>query len=153
MGRTEDLQYAAVSVARLSTCSNQHGSLVTKGNRIKALGCNSALRTSFLGRLDVCMHAEMASVTYFMNTVARKYPLHKLARKLKELTVWSVRISNNGLGNAMPCKTCVTRLQSLGFGWVAYSDEKGEIQFRRLSQCSNTHVSAAQKKLSKHTRL
>lgn len=112
-------------------------------------GCNNTCRTSFLGKLDICQHAEMTAVTSYVNTYVRKMPPHKRQRKLSNLTVWSVRLSGSQLGNSMPCAVCLYRMKEYGFGKVAYSTQSGHIEVRPLKLLTNTHLSSVQSQYTK----
>lgn len=149
MGRITNLQLQAVEIAQTSVCKDRHGALVVRGNRLMTRGCNNTCRTSFLGKLDICQHAEMTAVTSYINTYMRRMPLHKRQRKLSNLTVWSVRVSGSELSNSTPCAVCLYRLREYGFGKVAYSTQTGHIEVRQLSSLSNDHLSSVQSQYTK----
>ena len=62
----------ATELASKSPCVHKHGAVITRGNRVIATGYNTNERTSFLGKHDCCMHAEMAAALQFMNSVVLK---------------------------------------------------------------------------------
>lgn len=146
MGRQDRLKYLAEEAAHHSTCKSRHGALIVHGNRLKAVGYNNHLRTSFLGKLDICQHAEMNAVTAYMNAYMRRVPHHKRQRKLSNLTVWSVKLSGNSFGNALPCAICLHRLQQVGFGKLVYSTQTGGVKMVDLRSVTNSHVSLVQKR-------
>jgi len=81
MGRMLNLQNKTTQFALKSDCNMLVGSLITKGNKIYAGGCNSN-RTKFLGMSDCSQHAEMAAANNFINSVVRRNP--KKYRFLRE---------------------------------------------------------------------
>ena len=140
MSKEEAVKRLAISVALKSPCNNRHGSVIVQGNRCKALGYNDPYRTTFLGRTDVCQHAEMSAATTLFNGLIRRLPKHKRQRKIDSMTIWSVRVSEGGvLGMALPCGVCLHRLKALGFKRVAFSNKKGDVEIHRLSSLVNTH--------------
>ena len=66
------IQSIATDVAFQSPCVHKHGAVITKGNHVMATGFNTNERTSFLGKHDCCMHAEMAAVLQFLNCAVLK---------------------------------------------------------------------------------
>lgn len=58
--------------AEKSSCLVRHGALIVRGKQVFASGYNTAQRCRFLGGHDVCIHAEMAAVTMFINHYVRK---------------------------------------------------------------------------------
>ena len=172
--RNRRFQIETTRIASLSSINNKHGSIITRGNTIYASGYNNK-RTKFLGKLDCCQHAEMAAATEFINKYvkcksnkySRKSTKHKYQithnkegdyyYNLKKFTVWCVRIPNGTsrqlkCENLMsaPCILCLKRLQHLGFGRIAFSNETGNIEIHKLRHYSTTHISKAQ---TQYTRL
>lgn len=145
MGRIDNLQGKASTVAQESTCQMRHGSMVVCGNRVKAVGHNTTARTYVFGEHHACLHAELHSAMKFVNIYIRRYPRHKRARKIRAATVWSVRLLSTGLGYAKPCHNCLNVLRKLGFGRVAYSNMVGEIEVHPLCKIENKHLSHSQK--------
>jgi hypothetical protein len=71
---------------------------------------------------------------------------------LKKFTVWVVRAPNDKQRQAKmenvdsaPCAKCTERLKKLGFGRIAFSNSKGEIEIHKLSTFQTTHLSRAQR--------
>ena len=65
--------------------------------------------------------------------------------KLSKFTVWCVRVSqkerymnNRHVPNLAsgPCIICKQRLELLGFGKIAFSNEKGEIEIHKLKEAA-----------------
>jgi len=154
-------------MAKKSKIKNKHGSIITHGNKVYAIGLNNC-RTTFLGKNDFCQHAEMAAATQFINKYVKcksnKFSRNKMKCKyslintkeysnkynLKKFTVWCVRIPNNKFEkkqNSMsaPCYICLKRLQCFGFGKIAFSNEKGEIEIHKLKTYKTKHLSSVYK--------
>lgn len=146
MGRRAALENRATTVALQSTCRDRHGSLVTHGNRELSSGCNNSQRTYFMKKLDICEHAEMSAAREYVNKYARRLPSHQRVRKLRKLTVWSVRVSNGNLSLSLPCQICLYRLKSMGFGKIAFSNNNGLIEFHQINSLCSDHLSVVQKK-------
>ena len=67
------IQSLATEIAMNSPCVHKHGSVITRGsNKILACGCNNNMRSEFLGKHDICMHAEMAAALKFINGSVRR---------------------------------------------------------------------------------
>lgn len=148
MGRRSSLQERAVDVAKESTCRDRHGALVTRGNRLYASGCNNVCRTTFLGKLDFCQHAEMNAATSFVNQYLRRLPQHQRNRKIKKCVVWCVRVIHDSqMTMSLPCQVCLFRLKDIGFRKIAYSNRSGVIEKCNLSKIHSTHLSLTQVKL------
>ena len=131
-----------------SNCKDRHGALVAQGNRFYTTGCNNVNRSRFLGKNDICQHAEMDAVTSFNNQYLRRQPLHKRTRKVRKLTVWCVRINEASVTMSLPCKICLFRLKEIGFGKVAFSNKDGMIEIHRLCTLENQHMSEVQKRFA-----
>ena len=71
MSRILKLQSLASHAALDSNCKMMHGSLITRGNKVYATGCNDNMRGRFQGKNDCCMHAEMAVCNTFINRYVR----------------------------------------------------------------------------------
>lgn len=137
-----------IESALYSDCKRKHGALITQSSRIKAVGFNTSLRTSFLGKVDVCMHAEMAALTAYINGTYRRCSVQKRTRKLNKLTVWSVRTVAGRLSNSLPCQICLYRLKQVGIGKIAYSTSEGNIVKCLLKNVHNEHLSFVQQRLA-----
>lgn len=151
MSRVTRLQDFATDAALESKCRIKHGALITQGNRVIASGCNNT-RTRFLGKLDICQHAEMDVLTKVVNNVLRRVPEHKKQRKIDNLVVWSVRVSEGKQTFSLPCKVCLYRLKEFGFKKLAYSTHCGNIEILALRDVSNEHTSLIQQTYSEFIR-
>lgn len=167
--RNRRFQIETTKIASLSSINNKHGSIITHGNTIYASGYNNK-RTKFLGKIDCCQHAEMAAANEFINKYVKcksnKYSRKSMKNKyyitknkevdycynLKKFTVWCVRVPKckhrqSKCENLMsaPCILCLKRLQYLGFGKIAFSNEMGNIEIHKLKNYSTNHISKAQR--------
>tara|TARA_Y200000002_G_C22676357_1_gene662246 strand:+ start:325 stop:582 length:258 start_codon:yes stop_codon:yes gene_type:complete len=71
--KTRRIQSIATEIARNSPCIHKHGAIITRStNKIVSCGCNTNRRTQFLGKHDICMHAEMAAALQFVNGSVRR---------------------------------------------------------------------------------
>ena len=136
VSRIYKLIYAARQEAEKSDCNYRMGAVITRGNVIYSKGYNQT-RSYFLGRTDMCMHAEMSAVNNFINRYVRRNP--KLMSELRHYTVWCVRIpgeqSQHDMGNiyhSMPCNICLQRLRHYGFGKIVFTDHRGELRMWKL---------------------
>lgn len=154
IGVRQRLHAAAVSEAEKSTCGSRHGALIVRGKQVYATGFNTVARCRFLGTHDVCIHAEMAAITMFINHFVRRRQ-EKFRRRSRcrnrshhydfsDFTVWSIKISSTGTMSASaPCAMCLHRIRDYGFGRIAYTSDKGEIHIRRVMGFTSNHLSSA----------
>lgn len=69
------IQEIATEIAGLSNCELKHGSVITYGTHtIVAKGYNDSSRTSFMGKIDCCLHAEMNAAMNFINCIVKRNP-------------------------------------------------------------------------------
>jgi len=67
-----NIQTVATQAALSSNCSVKHGAVITYGTHtICATGCNDNTRTSFMGKIDCCLHAEISAAMNFINCTVR----------------------------------------------------------------------------------
>ena len=161
--RNNKFQFIASNLASKSTIKNKHGSIITRGNKIYAIGYNNP-RTKFLKKYDYCQHAEMAAISQFINKYIKcksnKFSRNKYKKiysvignkevcdhyNLKKFTVWCVRLSkSNSKKNLMsaPCLICLKRMTNLGFGKIAFSNNEGNIEIHKLNNYNTKHLSSA----------
>ena len=70
-----NIQSVATSAGFESNCDFKHGAVVTHGTHtIVGTGCNDHSRTSYLGKIDCCLHAEMSAAMHFINCIVRRNP-------------------------------------------------------------------------------
>ena len=72
----------AKNVAHKSPCNSKHGAIIVKKNNIIATGFNNP-RTSFLGTINNCQHAEMSAITRLNNDYLIKISNNKKKKKYK----------------------------------------------------------------------
>lgn len=152
-GARQRLHAAAVSEAEKSTCGSRHGALIVRGKQVFATGFNTVARCRFLGTHDVCIHAEMAAITMFINHFVRRRKgkfRHRSRCKnrshydLSDFTVWSIKVSSAGTMSAStPCAMCLHRIRDYGFGRIAFTSDKGEIHICRVAGFTSHHLSSA----------
>lgn len=104
----------ALSLAAVSTERQRHGALISKGNRVIAVGIN-AHRNDPLActdpRAEAGWHAEEAAI--------KALPP---GTDCSRLTIYSTRIMRDGTpGNAKPCQRCAGLIESHGFKEVIYT--------------------------------
>lgn len=73
MSKIEKFRSLAREQALLSPSKFKHGAIITRGNKVYAVGFNNP-RTTFLKKKDCCQHAEMAAATSFINSIVRRHP-------------------------------------------------------------------------------
>ena len=151
----ERMVASALFYAEKSSCLIRHGALIAKGKQVYATGYNSAQRCRFLRGHDLCIHAEMAAVTMFINNYVRKKASKFRVKRggvdkgdalydLSDFTVWSIKASSTETRTASrPCAMCLYRLKRFGFGKIAYSDGEGIISIHRLLHVRSDHISSA----------
>jgi hypothetical protein len=75
----------------------------------------------------------------------KNQPLYNLSK----FTVWCVRVSHSELTadnkhiknlESGPCIICKQRLSHLGFGKIAFSNIKGEIEIHKLKDYNKVHI-------------
>lgn len=153
MGRRARFADITVSAALESPCRERHAAAITYGKDCVAVGTNNA-RTRFMRKSDISCHAEVDAATRYVNTVLRRMEKKKRVRKLRNSTVWSVRICQDTCGYvalrmSAPCAICVHRLKALGFGRVAFTNPQGDVETHRLASYQNTHMSTTQRRFSR----
>ena len=79
------------------------------------------------------------------NTASPKYDFSKF-------TVWCVRISEPKTNhchvkttNSGPCIVCLKRMRELGFGKVAFSNKKGEIEIHKIKEYNKVALTSSQR--------
>ena len=69
---TNNIHTIAYNEALKSDCNFRLGAVITKGKKnVICSSHNTALRSSYLGNITNCMHAEMAVATKFINIHVR----------------------------------------------------------------------------------
>jgi deoxycytidylate deaminase len=149
MGRVLMFKQLAISMAMESNCRDQHGAVIAQGPHVYAQGTNTSDRTAFLGKIDICQHAEMDAITIYMNQYIRRLPPHKRERKMRKTTIWCFKrsvTSQNHVGMSLPCEICLHRIKELGIRRIAFSNRDGSIEMHHAHSLTNSHQSLVQKK-------
>ena len=70
-----NIQNVATNVADFSNCDSKHGAVITHGlHTVVGFGHNDNTRTSFMGKVDCCLHAESSAAMNFINCIVRRNP-------------------------------------------------------------------------------
>ena len=69
---------------------------------------------------------------------------------LKDFTVWCVRVPSDPSREHLnvhsgPCIVCLKRLREFGFGKIAFSNDKSEIEVHKLNTYNHAHFTSAQR--------
>jgi hypothetical protein len=90
----------------------------------------------------------LKSTVFYGAYKSKDKPLYNL----KKFTVWVVRAPNDKVRQAKmenvdsaPCAKCTERLKKLGFGRIAFSNSKGEMEIHKLATFQTNHLSRAQR--------
>ena len=68
-----NIQNIATEIANNSNCEFKHGAVITHGTHtIVGKGHNDNTRTSFMGKIDCCLHAEISAAMNFINSIVRR---------------------------------------------------------------------------------
>jgi len=95
----------ARKIALRSTCAYyHHAAIVTRGGAVIATGYNHRR-----------IHAEV-------HALSSLWPSERVGT-----TVWSLRFTKNGMGNAKPCPSCEAYMREAGVKVCRYSGPKGVI--------------------------
>ena len=160
MTRTTKIINLAIEQAKLSTMSQQHGAILTKGSKIIARGYNHS-RSHFMNISGTCIHAEIATLLEYCNNILhinvdlrRKY-LKKIP-KLNKCILWVVRIctKENNLTESKPCSECISNLKKMGIKKIGYSNKLGNIIIDNITNINSTHLSNLQirtRKINKYS--
>jgi deoxycytidylate deaminase len=149
----------AYKQALLSDMNFKHGAIITKGSKIMVSSMNQGNRTSTLGQIHSSIHAEIAVAGKLINQYIRKKTRNRNEYKnyLKKYIIWVVRAPtyktgqlNNEYCNSLPCRMCITKLISLGFSKIGYSNIQGDMVVTTLNQISTNKISSAQRQYSEH---
>ena len=121
----------------------KHGAIIFQGRKKICAGFNHNNRTTYRGNICCSLHAEMDTVTRFLNSyikihITRHQP-EKVRRKMGKYSLCVVRISEQLDGqqiymNSLPCFDCIQKLKQTGIEKVIYSNQNFEIVSGRLSR-------------------
>jgi deoxycytidylate deaminase len=125
-----------------STLCFKHGAIIYKGGKKICAGYNQNTRTTYRKNICCSVHAEMDTVTKFLNSFIKihstKNP-NKIRRKLNKFSICVVRSQENSDGdlyylNSMPCIDCMNKLKHVGLKNIIYTGDNRTIQTARLSK-------------------
>ena len=99
-----------------------------------------------LGRIQISTRfGEMVKLNGMYNNACPKYNFSKF-------TVWCVRIASpNNIKNHIkttssgPCIVCLKRMRELGFGKIAFSNKKGEMEIHKVSSYNKISLTSSQR--------
>jgi len=131
----------AADESRLSVQQFKHGAVLCKSGKKICGGHNIDTRTSYRRNICCSMHAEMGTVTKFLNSYIKIHStrnVDKIKRKLSKFSICVVRsiINQHGqicFANSTPCIDCIKKLQTVGLKNIMYSDNNGAIITEKLS--------------------
>ena len=121
----------AAAQSRKSDLGYKHGAIIYQGKKKICAGYNMNTRTAYRRNLCCSIHAEMDTVTRFLNsflkihTVGSSNP-DKIRRKMSKFSICVVRSSERvdgqiSLMNSMPCRDCLRKLKMVGLNKVIFS--------------------------------
>jgi deoxycytidylate deaminase len=130
----------AADESRLSVQQFKHGAILCKSGKKICAGHNIDTRTSYRRNICCSVHAEMGTVTKFLNSYIKIHAtrnLNKIKRKLSKFSICVVRsVVINGqicYANSNPCCDCIKKLQTVGLKNIMYSDENGNIITQKIA--------------------
>lgn len=138
----------AADESQLSNQEFKHGAIICKGGKKICGGHNINTRTAYRGNICCSFHAEMGTVTKFLNSYIKIHSIHnsnKIKRKMNKYSICVVRCLLNKHGhimcqNSFPCSDCIKKLQTVGLKNIMYSTQHGTIITAKISTFSCNHV-------------
>jgi deoxycytidylate deaminase len=138
----------AANESRKSNLCYKHGAIICQGNKKICAGYNNNSRTSYRKNICCSIHAEMDTVTRFLNSFIKIHTTRnpdKIRRKMSKYSICVVRSSLDTDGklclmNSLPCRDCLRKLQMIGLNKVIYSDNNEEIRVARISDIQTNHL-------------
>jgi len=71
----------------------------------------------------------------------------KFQRKIKSITLVVIRMNRNGsMCDSKPCIDCLNSIRRLGIRKMYYSNEKGEIEFKRTRDIHTTRQTGCRRR-------
>jgi len=147
----KSIKEKGIKEASKSPCNSKHAAFIVKKNKIIAKGYNNP-RTSFLGMIKCCQHAEMSAITKFNNCILEKITnKNKKKRIINKCKIYILRISNknSNFTFSAPCKDCYKKLKEIGFTKIYFTDYNGEFIKININTFKTKHLSFAQQKFNK----
>jgi hypothetical protein len=142
VGRKEErLANMAADESRKSNSGFKLGAVIYQGTKKICAGYNTNFRTTYRRNICCTVHAEMDTVTRFLNSFIKIHITRnqdKIRRKMSKYSICVVRSSMDEDGNvcfmnSLPCRDCLTKLQMVGLNKVIYSDINDQIKTARIS--------------------
>lgn len=113
------------------------------------------------GKLSNTIHAEVNTINKYIESYRRKgYKDSDIRRKLGHETLIVIRIDKhrvddnpidirNKLKNSAPCSECIKFLHHYNIQKIVYSIDDGSLQFSRVKDLDDTHISRGQRALNR----
>ena len=105
------------------------------------------------GKLSNTIHAEVNAITKYIELYRRKgYKDLDIRRKLGKETLVVIRIEKrieNQFKNSAPCAECIKYLKQYNIQKIIYSIDDGSLQFSRVKELDDTHISRGQRALNR----
>jgi deoxycytidylate deaminase len=148
VGRKEErLASMAAIESRKSNSEFKLGAIIYQGKKKICAGYNTNLRTSYRRNICCSTHAEMDTITRFLNSFIKIHitrNVNKIRRKMAKYSICVIRciVGDDGnlcFVNSLPCRDCLTKLQMLGLNKVIYSDNSN-IKVARISDIEISRV-------------
>jgi hypothetical protein len=109
------------------------------------------------GKLSNTIHAEVNTITKYIELYRRKgYKDVDIRRKLGKETLIVIRINKNidkhienQFKNSAPCGECIKFLKQYNIKKIIYSIDDGSLQFSRVKELDDTHISRGQRAINR----
>jgi uncharacterized protein YijF (DUF1287 family) len=117
------------------------------------------------GKISNTIHAEVNTITKYIDLYRRKgYKDIDIRRKLGKETLVVIRIAKNidthienhiehKMKNSAPCSECITFLKKYNIQKIIYSIDDGSLEFSRVKNLDNTHISRGQRAINRMRKL
>jgi len=117
------------------------------------------------GKVSNTIHAEVNTIIKYVDLYRRKgYKDIDIRRKLGKETLVVIRIAKkidthldtnkeNQLKNSAPCSECIKFLKKYNIKKIIYSIDDGSLEFSRVKELDNTHISRGQRGINRMRKL
>jgi len=140
----------AAEESKKSTLGYKHGAIIYQGKKKICAGYNMNSRTSYRRNICCSIHAEMDTVTRFLNSFMKIHTISssnpdKIRRKMSKYSICVVRSSERidgqvNLMNSLPCRDCLKKLKMVGLNKVIFSENGNTINSARIHQIETNHL-------------
>ena len=114
----------AMEQARKSTTSHKHGSVLFCKNQMFTGYSHYSDNASVSGGACMTVHAEEHAINNFIKWCKRRgFSDSYMRRKLKNSTLFTVRVKDDRVKYSLPCSECVKLIQKHEIKQVVYSDQ------------------------------